>query len=521
MAGGGIREQARAILKRIEKAAGKQGNAGTLRYLIDRVAFIAVVAFCATLVSGVAKASDFSEPWKRKDRALVIDAYEYNPIDWQKLSSDKRVAGFISKGSDGLSPPYECKGGETQVRLCKALWKRHAVARELFHTRRTVAKALGLKWGAYHLGRPGNPIDQANNFIDFADPAPDDLIALDIEENDAGKWMSLADAEIFARHIHTRLGRWPVLYTNGSTALHIAENRDRYKLLARLPLWYARYKPEIGLHFPKGNWQTYTLWQFSAGTNCDARSCPYRVPGTPLDIDVNVASMSAEQLRAEWPFGGLVEAANEVAEAKGGAGTIGTVPLPISRRDILSGGDATVRYATVEEGEVQPPVALAAAAVRTGKGVLEVGYAPAEAAVETAAFAAFDALAAKPKLDKVPLPISRRNALRGRDVTLKFVTVEAGEEVDTPASALPVTMRSADVPVGRAAETPAPVELANYLRVAEKAEQIELWRKGEDTGISAAAMDDPAPAAPASQLLRRDMPVFLLKKLDGGDEPSP
>ncbi len=76
--------------------------------------------------------------------------------------------------------------------------------------------------------------------------------------------MSLEDAEIFVMHIHRRLGRFPILYTNGVTAQHIADNSDRYRLLSRLPLWYARYKPEIGLHFPKGNWKSYTLWQFSA-----------------------------------------------------------------------------------------------------------------------------------------------------------------------------------------------------------------------------------------------------------------
>ena len=134
------------------------------------------------------------------------------------LSLDKRIAGFINKASDGLPPAYACSGDETETRLCKALWKRHAVARELFHTRRTVAKALGLKWGAYHLARPGNPIDQANNFLDFAEPAPDDLIALDIEDNDPEQWMSLEDAEEFARHIHRRTGRFPLLYTNGTTA---------------------------------------------------------------------------------------------------------------------------------------------------------------------------------------------------------------------------------------------------------------------------------------------------------------
>lgn len=196
-----------------------------------------------------AAASDFSEPWKQTNRALVLDAYEYNSIDWAALSSDKRIAGFIAKASDGLPPPYFCSGDETQIRLCRALWKRHAVARELFHTRKAMAGMLGLKWGAYHLARPGNPVEQANNFIDFAEPGPDDLMALDVEDNDPEKWMSLEDAEEFVRQVHRRVGRFPILYTNGATAKHIAENRLRYQLLSRLPLWYARYQPDIDVHF--------------------------------------------------------------------------------------------------------------------------------------------------------------------------------------------------------------------------------------------------------------------------------
>ena len=476
---------------------------------IDRFARIGLAVLGALLLGATGgKASDFSEPWKRNDRALVVDAYEYNPIDWQKLAGHKRVVGFINKGSDGVSPPYECKGNETEVRLCKALWKRHAVARELFHTRRTVAKALGLKWGAYHLGRPGNPIDQANNFIDFAEPAPDDLIALDIEDNDSKKWMSLRDAETFARHIHTRLGRWPVLYTNGSTALYIAENRDRYPLLSRLPLWYARYKPAIGLHFPKGNWQTYTLWQFAAGTNCDARSCPYRVPGTPLDIDVNVASMSADELRAQWPFGELVDTKDEAVAAGE------SVPLPISRREALEGGDVTLEYATVEEGDELPVPALLAAA-KAQSPVLETAFAPAEnAVVETAAFKAFDALA---NAEKVPLPIWRRTALKGGDVTVRFVAVEEAKDVQ---SVVPTPAPRSEAGVERPAET-VPVQFANYVRVAEKARQIGLPGAREEPNISTAAKDDPRPIVPASQFSRRDLPVFLLRKLDGGDQTAP
>lgn len=304
---------------------------------LQKFAFAALLA--AGTMHGTAKAAeqDFSEPWKQADRALVIDAYEYNSIDWQKLSGDKRIVGFINKGSDGLPPPYACSGTETEIRLCKALWKRHAVARELFHTRKVVAKALGLEWGAYHLGRPGNPIEQAQNFLDFAEPGPDDLMALDIEENDPEKWMSLEDAEIFVRYIFQRTGRYPILYTNGATSRYIADNRYRYQLLSRLPLWYARYKPEIGIHFPKGNWQGYTLWQFSAQANCGERRCPYRVAGTGNDIDVNVAPMDADALRKAWPFGQLVEATDVF---------VANVPVPIARDDGVK-GESRIRYASV------------------------------------------------------------------------------------------------------------------------------------------------------------------------------
>jgi GH25 family lysozyme M1 (1,4-beta-N-acetylmuramidase) len=319
-----------------------QGSA--LRRLLQ----IVLVALGA-LSSGPSAASDFSEPWKRADRALVVDAYEYNIIDWQLLATDKRIAGFINKASDGLPPPYACFGNETEIALCKALWKRHAVARELFHTRKAIATALGLKWGAYHLGRPGNPIDQANNFVDFAEPGPDDLIALDIEEHDPGKWMSLEDAEEFARHVQRRIGRFPMLYTNGTTAQYIADNRDRYPLLSRLPLWYARYKPEIGMHFPKGNWNGYALWQFSSNANCNVRRCPCRIPGTQSDIDVNVAAMSAAELRSIWPFNALIDAPIDL---------IASVPVPVSRQAALS-GNVAMTYAAVEMAS--PIIALASA----------------------------------------------------------------------------------------------------------------------------------------------------------------
>ena len=364
-----------------------------------------------------------------------------------------------------------------------------------------MAKALGLKWGAYHLARPGNPIEQANNFIDFAEPGTDDLIALDIEENDPEKWMSLEDAETFVRHIHKRLGRWPVLYTNGTTALHIAENRDRYDLLSRLPLWYARYKPTIGLHFPKGNWESYTLWQFSAGANCDSRSCPYRAPGTPLDIDVNVASMSAAELRTEWPFGGLVDKAPDI---------VANVPVPVSRRTAIEGGDITVQYVAVEHGDAPAQAEIQPAEPAVAE--LTDGEQPADEVVELAIESG----------ETVPLPISRRIALDGGDVTLEFAKVE--KVVTTAALKASVgSMAPFQLLLGEQPETMAPVELASYNQATEKTRLMSLPPAAVKPpgNISTAARDEAGPIVSATRLSREDLPVFLLKKLDGTDETVP
>lgn len=248
------------------------------------------------------------EPWKKPENAIVIDAYELNEIDWSQMLSDKRIAGFISKASDGLPESYSCRGdhGGDTVAHCKTMWRKYAVSRELYETRRLLARSKGLLWGAYHLARPGNPVDQANHFLDYANPQDDEMMVLDIEGLDAEKYMSLADAQVFAGHIKTRTGRYPVLYTNLATARHIAANRDTYRILSRLPLWYARYKPVIKGTFPMGNWDNYALWQFSAGVNCSKRRCPYRVKGALTDIDVNVAPVTKAALRKVWAFGSLL-----------------------------------------------------------------------------------------------------------------------------------------------------------------------------------------------------------------------
>jgi GH25 family lysozyme M1 (1,4-beta-N-acetylmuramidase) len=314
---------------------GHIGNSG-------RAVCLALAVFASCVATVAYAETRFHRAWKSDAHALVIDAYEFNEINLTAISKNNRVAAFINKASDGMPPEWGCKGAgnETERDLCKKEWRLYAVSKELYHTRRALAKALGLKWGAYHLGRPGNAIDQANHFIDFAEPAPDDLIAIDIEDIGSGKYISLADAEEFARHIYRRLGRYPVLYVNDDTAKHIARQRDQYPLLSRLQLWYARYKPEIVGTFPKGNWESYALWQFVSHLNCSARACPHRVDGAGSDIDINVASMDVKELKAAWPLGGLLPVKDPksskdfskflVASAAGSISSLGKVSASIA-----------------------------------------------------------------------------------------------------------------------------------------------------------------------------------------------
>jgi GH25 family lysozyme M1 (1,4-beta-N-acetylmuramidase) len=265
-----------------------------------------VVAASACLFASLAFAGGpFTEPWRDQNRALVIDGYEHNSIDWAKLANEKRVVGFINKATDGVGEPWNCTNPDTSLEVCRLKFRRYFVAQELYQTRRMLAKSLGMKWGSYHLGRKGNPIAQADHYLDMAKPTDDEVMALDIEGLE-DKWMSLEDAQKFVVRIHDKTGRWPMLYVNGSTAKHIADNRADYRILSRLNLWYARFSPEIDGHFPKGNWDKYDLWQFSATPNCNDRRCPQRVAGTPNDIDVNVADMTPEALRAAWPMHDLV-----------------------------------------------------------------------------------------------------------------------------------------------------------------------------------------------------------------------
>lgn len=240
---------------------------------------IFLLVFLCCSFAAFAQSSEFSEPWKNPNMAIAIDPYERNEIDWDLLATDTRVVAIIHRATIG----------DRQDRK--------------YAERRDEAKRRGYKWGAYHFGKPGDPIKQADFFLDTVKPAKDDLIALDLESTDA-KDMSLDEARVFIKRIREKTGRYPLIYANNEVAKAISQQYGADDVFAKTHLWYARFKRSV-TDFPQGTWKTYTLWQFSSEQNCSPAkrsACLYTVPGTEYDMDIDVYNGTIEELRSRWPF---------------------------------------------------------------------------------------------------------------------------------------------------------------------------------------------------------------------------
>src|SRR5437763_1546666 len=185
--------------------------------------------------SSLAQSPEFNEPWKNTSVALAIDQFEGNDIDWEKLATDKRVVAIIHRATIGDR------------------------ADKKYAERKIEAKKRGYKWGAYHYGRPGDPIKQADFFLATVKPEPDDLIALDLESTDFDKHMSFDEARIFINRIKEKTDRYPIVYANNLVTKAIVEEAESDDVFAKTHPWYARFRRSVN-DFPAGTWKTYTLW---------------------------------------------------------------------------------------------------------------------------------------------------------------------------------------------------------------------------------------------------------------------
>ncbi len=201
---------------------------------------------------------------------LVIDAYHGDTInDFGKIKA-AGIIGFIHKASQGGS-----------------------VVDQMYATRRKLAVADGLLWGAYHFfDFTASPQAQADHFLSVAAPDSNTLVCLDWE-NIGSKEPSAARAKSFLEEIENKIGRKAVIYS-GNVAKEQVGGVDAYFGSHRL--WLCQYSTEWKV---QESWQYPWLWQQNGDSYGPG---PHRFPGTSglMDNSTIVDPVTVERLTGEW-----------------------------------------------------------------------------------------------------------------------------------------------------------------------------------------------------------------------------
>jgi lysozyme len=158
------------------------------------------------------------------------------------------------------------------------------------------AKKAGLRWGAYHFADGSNVDGQVANFMGFACPDPDELFALDWEDNPGGTKMTVSQVKDWVTKVEGQLGRPGecVIYA-GNTAKEALGNKVDPWFGSRR-LWLCQYgsTPVV-----QASWTTYWLWQYTDGK---AGPSPHSIDGIG-PCDINSYKGTASELAAEWASG--------------------------------------------------------------------------------------------------------------------------------------------------------------------------------------------------------------------------
>jgi GH25 family lysozyme M1 (1,4-beta-N-acetylmuramidase) len=119
----------------------------------------------------------------------VADIYHGDRVSSFKKAADFGIWGIIHKATTGAT------GRDAK-----------------YPTRRKLATDAALLWGAYHWGTKADVAKQVKNFLDFAEPDQNTLVALDYERT-GGNTMTLDQAREFLTRIEEQLRRKAVIYS--------------------------------------------------------------------------------------------------------------------------------------------------------------------------------------------------------------------------------------------------------------------------------------------------------------------
>lgn len=199
----------------------------------------------------------------------IVDLSHHNTVRDLQAAFNDGIVGIIHKATQGT---------------------RHVDRR--YKERFLQARALGMLWAAYHFGVGGDPIGQADHFLNTVQPEMPIPLALDLEGNPRGESMNLSEAEQFVERIHAQTGKYPILYTSRSIiASMLPDNAPT--ILSNCPLWVATWGEAPAL---PPQWSTWSIWQYSNGL---VGPEPHAVPGLSR-VDRNKFNGTEAELRAFW-----------------------------------------------------------------------------------------------------------------------------------------------------------------------------------------------------------------------------
>ena len=202
---------------------------------------------------------------------LVVDLSHWDPADDYNAVRAAGIVGVIYKATEGT--------GYTD---------------DTYVSQQHAAKAVGLKWGAYHFADASDVNRQISNFMNFAAPDPDELFCLDWEDYGSNT-MSADNVKRWISGVESQLGRPGecVIYS-GNTAKELIHGDDDFFGSRRL--WLAQYgsTPQW-----QESWDTYWLWQYTDGNYGPS---PHSIDGIG-PCDINSFAGTPAELIAQWASG--------------------------------------------------------------------------------------------------------------------------------------------------------------------------------------------------------------------------
>jgi lysozyme len=197
---------------------------------------------------------------------VVIDLSHFNEVESFEEIQQGGIVGVIHKateGTGGVDPTYA--------------------------GRKPQALGAGLWWGAYHFGVGADGTQQAQYFLSVVQPGPQDLLALDFEQNPDGPTMTIEQAEQFVTEIYNQTGRYPGFYSDALAGSLLGDSVS--SVLANCWLWRAEYG---AAPIVPPTWPTWTMWQYTeSGT----------VPGLSGACDRDKFNGSLQGLARLWGHG--------------------------------------------------------------------------------------------------------------------------------------------------------------------------------------------------------------------------